>query len=168
MSPRHLLPLLLVAGALSGAAPAAAAPAPACTHGRPAVLTLCLINRVRAGHGLQRLRLDRRLRRVARDHSREMVARHYFSHASPAGLSSSDRIARSGWMRGRARWIVGENLAWRGAPAPPRAILRAWLHSPPHRHVLLEPAFRVAGIGVAPGTPFGPARGATYTADFGS
>jgi uncharacterized protein YkwD len=173
MLPRRLLPLLLVAGALSGAAPAAAAPPPACPPGlgaRPlTVHTLCLINRTRADHGLHRLRFDPRLRRVARGHSRDMVGHHYFSHASRSGLSSAERIARTGWMRGRDHWRVGENLAWRAAPASPRSVVQAWLDSPAHRHVLLEPSFRVIGIGIVRGTPFGEtAGGATYTADFGS
>jgi uncharacterized protein YkwD len=166
MLPRRLLPLLLAAGSLAAASPATAAP---CTHGQASAKTLCLINRVRADHGLSRLRLDRRLRRVAREHSRDMVVHRYFSHESRSGLSSADRIARAGWMRGRARWVVGENLAWRGAPAFPRAIVRAWLGSPSHRRILLEPAFRVAGIGIAAGTPVADVSGgATYTADFGS
>lgn len=73
------------------------------------VTTLCLINQVRADDGAPRLRLDPRLSRVARHR--------YFSHTSRAGLSSSERIARSGWMRGRRRWAIGENLAWRQRPA---------------------------------------------------
>jgi uncharacterized protein YkwD len=43
----------------------------------------------------------------------------------------------------------------------------AWLRSPAHRRVLLDRRFRVAGIGIARGTPFA-TPGATYTADFGS
>ena len=173
MLPKRLLPLLVTAAALAGAAPAAAAPPPACPPGHGArpltVKTLCLINRARGEHGLNLLRFDRRLRRAARRHARDMVVRHYFSHASPAGLSSSDRIARTGWMHGRGHWAVGENLAWRSSRATPRWVVRDWLRSPAHRHVLLEPAFRVIGIGIVPGTPFGGAAGgATYTADFGS
>jgi uncharacterized protein YkwD len=132
------------------------------------VQTLCLINRARAEHGLPVLRFDRRLRRAARRHSRDMVTHHYFSHASRSGLSSTDRIAGTGWMRGRGHWAVGENLAWRSASAFPHWVVRAWLRSRAHRRVF-EPSFRVIGIGVARGTPFRAATGGTtYTADFGS
>jgi uncharacterized protein YkwD len=131
------------------------------------VTTLCVVNEVRQAHGVPRLRPDRRLARVARKHSRDMVRNHYFSHTSPDGRSSSDRIAASGWMRGRKRWAVGENLAWHSAPAPPSASVEDWLNSPSHRRILLSRRYRVVGIGVASRTPSGDA-GTTYTADFGT
>jgi uncharacterized protein YkwD len=169
----RVLAVLLAVIAVCGAAPAAASPTPVCPPDRSAqplaVTTLCLINRSRARHRAPRVRLDRRLARVARCHTRDMVAHHYFSHTSRSGLSSSDRIARSGWMRGRGHWIVGENLAWHAGAPSPRSIVRAWLRSRAHRHVLLRPEYRVVGIGVVHATPFASARdGATYTADFGS
>ncbi len=154
-----VLPILLAAGALWTAP---------CPTAQPlTVTTLCLINHVRAEHGARELRLDPRLRRAAERHSRDMVAHRYFSHTSRSGLSSSGRIARTGWMRGRRRWTVGENLAWHNEPAGARWVVRAWLRSPEHRHVLLNRRYRVAGIGVSRGTPFA-TPGATFTADFGS
>lgn len=114
------------------------------------------------------LRPERRLGRAALGHSRDMVAQHYFSHTSRSGLSFSARIATTGWMRGRRHWTVGESLAWQPGRPAPRGVVLAWLHSPPHRRVLLHPAFRVVGIGIAPGTPTSGPGGATYTADFGS
>jgi uncharacterized protein YkwD len=161
-----VLPILLTATAAWAPGPAAAE-APACPAARPlTVTTLCLINHARAQQGAPRLRVDPRLRRAARRHSLDMVAHRYFSHTSRSGLSSSGRIARTGWMRGR-RWIVGENLAWRREPAGARSVVPAWLRSPEHRRVLLDRRFRVAGIGIARGTPFA-TPGATYTVDFGS
>lgn len=167
---KRLLPLLLAAGALWSAVPAAASAAPACPTAKPlTVTTLCHINKARADHGLRRLRFDQRLDRAARSHSRDMVANRYFSHTSRAGLSSSDRIAKTGWMRGRRRWTVGENIAWRMGDPSPGAVVRAWLRSRPHRRILLTRTFRVIGIGVASGTPVGSGGdGATYTADFGT
>ena len=154
-----VLPILLTAGALWTAPCPTPQPLP--------VATLCLINHVRAEHGAPELRLDPRLRRAAKRHARDMVAHRYFSHTSRSGLSSSGRIARTGWMRGRRRWITGENLAWHSEPAGARWVVRAWLRSPEHRHVLLNRRYRVAGIGVSRGTPFA-TPGATFTADFGS
>lgn len=158
-----LLPILLAATAALGPSQA-----PPCPEQRPlTVTTLCLVNHVRAAHGVPRLRLDPRLERVARRHSRDMVRNRYFSHTSPDGRSSSDRIAASGWLRGRKHWAVGENIAWRSGAARPSAIVGDWLNSPPHRRIMLSRRYRVAGIGIAARTPS--ARpGATYTADFGS
>ena len=133
----------------------------------PAATTLDLVNQVREAHGVPHVRLDPRLARVARRHSRDMVRNRYFSHTSPDGSSSSDRIAASGWMRGRERWAVGEDLAWRVGTVRPSEIVEDWLNSPSHRRVLLRRRYHVVGIGIAAGTPSGDS-GRTYTADFGS
>lgn len=169
----------LAACALAAGLPATASAASPCTAGRglPAQLgdtaldstTLCLINRERAAHGLRRLRLDSRLNRAARRHSRDMVAHHYFAHDSRRGAGFRARIARSGWMKGRSRWSVGENLArGTGTHATPRAIVNAWMRSAGHRHNILQPRFRVIGIGIHLGVPVGGRAGATYTTDFGT
>jgi uncharacterized protein YkwD len=129
--------------------------------------TLAELNRARATHHAPRLHADRRLARAAIRHSRDMVAHRYFAHASRSGRSPAGRVERTGWMRRRLRWAVGEDLAWRAGRPTPRAIVRAWMHSPPHRRILLDPAYRVVGIGVARGTPVG-SPGVTVTADFGS
>jgi uncharacterized protein YkwD len=162
----YIAGLLTIAAAL-GAEPAAASVCAAEKMQPLTVTTLCVINDARARHEAPRLRLDPKLAQAARAHARDMVAHRYFSHTSRQGLSSSARIARTGWMRGRRRWTVGENIAWRTGRPDPRAIVRRWLRSRPHRHVLLGRRYRVLGIGIAGGTPYG-AAGATYTADFGS
>jgi uncharacterized protein YkwD len=151
------------------ATPAATAQATALPRrADPAVATLREINRVRAARGLVALRRDPRLARAARAHSREMVARRYFGHRSADGTTFVMRIAATGWLQRRGRWHVAENLAWgTGRLAAPRAVVAAWMASRPHRRHLLEPTLRLAGIGVAQGTPF-TAAGATYTADLGS
>ena len=164
-----------IAVALISPAPAAAAcsgadspPAQLARHARELTVR-CLINEQRSAHGLRALRTDRRLASAARRHSADMVAHHYFAHDSRSGAPFSARIAKTGWMRKRRSWSVGENLAWgTGARATPRAIVEAWMASPPHRDTLLNRAYRVVGIGVALGAPVGDAGdGATYTADFG-
>jgi uncharacterized protein YkwD len=132
-------------------------------------MTLCLINVQRHSHGLPAVRLNPRLSQAARAHSRDMVRRRYFSHTTPEGMSFADRIRGTGYLRASRQWFVGENLAWgwRGRDSA-RRIVRAWMHSPPHREVILNPAFREVGIGIASGVPRPlPPGGATYTADFG-
>jgi uncharacterized protein YkwD len=159
-----LATVIVIAAVLAGVQPAGAA-----EPGSSGVL-LRLVNTVRAQHGAPPLRPDRQIARAAHDHSRDMVAQRYFAHVSRAGEGPIDRIAQTGWMRGRGRWRVGEDLAWgRGRAAAPAAIVAAWLASPTHRRVLLRRAYRVVGIGIVRGTPVdGPDRGVTYTADLGS
>jgi uncharacterized protein YkwD len=150
----------------------AAPPSCAVKHGgaQPAKRILCLVNAERAGHGRPALRMDVRLSQAARRHSADMVSHRYFAHVSPAGRNPAARVARTGWLKGRHRWLVGETLAWgSGRRAAPDAIFSAWMHSPPHRRALLDPRFCFVGIGIVAGIPVAAAgRGATYTADLGS
>ncbi len=161
--PLLAIALVLVACAV-GAPPAGAA------AGTRSAEVLRLLNAARAHHGAPPLRADRRLARAAAAHSRDMVANRYFAHRSRTGERPSRRIARTGWMDGRRRWHVGENLAWGTLrKARPAAIVAAWLRSPPHRRIMLGRRYRVVGVGVVRGLPFAGSRyGRTYTADFGS
>ena len=155
-----LASLAVLAAVLLPAAPSYA--------GGPSQSLLRALNAARVEHGVPPLRADRRLARAARAHSADMVARHYFAHETPAGERPCKRVARTGWLRGRRHWWVGENLAWGTASkGRPPAIVAAWLASPPHHRVMLRYRYRVVGIGVARGTPWS-SRGWTYTADFGA
>ena len=140
---------------------------------RITVAIRCLVNAERALRGLRPLRPDARLRRAARRHATDMVARGYFAHDTPSGRTLFARVRTAGYVRaGRpARYLVGENLAWgRGRRARPAAIVRAWLASPTHRRVLLTPRFEQLGIGVLVGVPVAGRRGtgATYATAFGA
>jgi uncharacterized protein YkwD len=131
--------------------------------------TLCELNAERRRHGLRPLLLSRTLSRAALRHSRDMVTRQYFAHTTPGGSTFVKRIRRSGYLRSRPHWIVGEDLAWGpGRWGSPAGVVRAWMHSPDHRRVILTPSFREVGIGLAWGAPQPfeePAM--TYTSDFG-
>jgi uncharacterized protein YkwD len=131
--------------------------------------TLCLINAERRSRGLRSVRPNARLSKAARRHSHDMVRRHYFSHTSPGGATMSQRIRRSGYLRRADSWLIGETLAWgTEAEGTARRVVRAWMHSPNHRKVILTRAFRDAGVGVAWGVPDRRlAGGATYTVDLG-
>jgi uncharacterized protein YkwD len=116
------------------------------------------MNRVRAAHGLGRLRIDAHLERAARSHSREMLADGVFTHGSFAS-----RMVR---FDVRAR-LAGENLAWgTGVDATPRAIVEAWLQSPEHRRNLLEATFTRVGVGCFVGAFLGNRDAHVVTADF--
>jgi uncharacterized protein YkwD len=129
--------------------------------------TLCVLNAQRTRRNLRPLRLNYRLSRAARRHSRSMARGRYFSHTSRGGASFVDRIRRTGYLARVRSWYVGENIAYgSGTLSSPASIGRAWMNSPPHRANILRASFREIGIGLASGTPAGE-RGATYTTDFG-
>jgi uncharacterized protein YkwD len=128
---------------------------------------LCLLNRQRAVRGLPPLSADHRLAKAALGHSKDMVAHRYFNHDSRSGAPFTTRIAATGWTHARQRYVVGENIGWGTRQlASPRAMVRGWMHSPEHRLNILEPRYRLIGIGVAFGTPVA-GNGATYSTDFG-
>jgi uncharacterized protein YkwD len=174
------LALALLLGAalaptVAGARPAACSSAHVAVVSRATVrqaqeATLCLLNRARAQAGLPRLRLNRRLSRAASRHSREMVRRHYFAHESANGRSAFDRIFAVHYVPRNSSWSLGENIGWGSLTlAQPIALVRMWMHSPPHRANILSRSFRDIGIGVAAGIPKRHGRrGATYTTDFGA
>lgn len=129
--------------------------------------TLCVLNAERVRHNLRPLRLNRKLARAARRHSRSMARHHFFSHNSRNGASFVDRIRGAGYLSGARSWSVAENIAYgSGNRSTPRAIGTTWMNSPPHRANILSPSYREIGIGLASGTPVG-GGGATYTTDFG-
>jgi uncharacterized protein YkwD len=105
---------------------------------------LALVNQARSEHGLRELSADPEAAEVARAHSRDMLARGYFSHVSPQGLTPFDRLQRAG-VRYRA---AGENLA-----LAPRVTVAhdGLMNSPGHRANLLNPRFGRVGIGIVDG-----------------
>jgi uncharacterized protein YkwD len=104
---------------------------------------LCLVNRTRAAAGLSPFRAERHLARAAARHAVDMGRHHYFAHNSLNGKSPLARARAAGWRGG-----VGEVIAWGCGPlSSPRATLRAWLNSPPHRAIILGGGHR-AGVGV--------------------
>jgi uncharacterized protein YkwD len=130
--------------------------------------TLCLINAQRHRHGLGSLHSNPKLRRAASHHSKDMVRRDYFSHFSPGGGSIQSRIGGSGYLRGARSFLFGEVIGGGTSQGgSPKGVVRAWMHSGPHRAAILNGAFRDLGIGVARGFPGTGSHGATFTVDFG-
>ncbi len=154
--------LVLLAGGLIAAS---------ATPARASVQTdmLALVNLTRAQRGLAEVTLQPALSKAAQTHSREMVARHFFSHDSPGGVSFAARIRRAGYGRsGYARWRVGEVLAWGAySSATPGAVFRGWMASPSHRAAILDSAWRDVGVGCAEGSYRGLSQVAFWTVDFG-
>ena len=115
------------------------------------------INQARKARGLRALRPVRPLRLAAVRHARFLARHGVLQHASADGSSFDRRIRRH-----LTALAVGETVA-RG-PSP-RWVVRAWLGSAHHRALLLEPSFRIVGVGVRAGG-FGAARTMYVTADF--
>jgi uncharacterized protein YkwD len=122
------------------------------------------VNRVRRAHGLRRVRLSGGLARVARRHSVAMLRHDQLSHSSFDGSSFTARLSRAG-RRGK----YGETLAWSpsGSGAGPRLVVRLWMQSATHRHVLLNRRLRRVGVARVHGR-LGAQRGHAITADFSS
>jgi uncharacterized protein YkwD len=120
----------------------------------------CLVGEERRDAGRPAWSSDGRLAAAADRHAEDMVERDYFAHVSPGGRDVLDRVRRTGWGEGRRRWRVGEVLAWgSGRLSTPRALVNSWMRSAPHREVILDARFDVAGVGVTRGAPGG-SRGA--------
>jgi uncharacterized protein YkwD len=136
--------------------------------GRIRTAILCLHNQIRSQRGLPTLRTNKRLRKAAVGHSRDMVANDYFEHTTPKGVTMVDRILRAHYVRADQGWSLGENLAWgTGSYATPRGAVDAWMNSEGHRENILRRAYREVGIGIVVGVPSTDGIGATYTLDFG-
>jgi uncharacterized protein YkwD len=129
----------------------------------------CLLNQQRAGQGRSATSPNHRLALAAGRHAADMVARHYFAHTSLGGSTFVDRIRRTGYLPSKGRWSAGEILAWAsGSQATPRGIVNAWMDSPEHRKILMDPTFSDVGVGVTFGAPQGGQGPAlTVDADFG-
>lgn len=89
---------------------------------------------------------------AARQHSGDMLARGFFSHVNPDGLSASQRLPH-----GYAQVLKqsGENI-WMGSGQNThdprylaRTIMTTLLGSPGHRQNLLDPGYTHMGVGVA-------------------
>jgi uncharacterized protein YkwD len=134
--------------------------------------TACLIDRARRAAHLHVLRANRSLQRVAARQSREMVLGDYFGDDSRSGQTPLQRIVATRYLRDTAQFSTAQNIGWgTDAQATPAAIVAAWMHSPPHREIILTEAFRDIGVGASPAAPAALAAGrvgATYTVEFGA
>jgi uncharacterized protein YkwD len=128
----------------------------------PEGAVLAIVNAERAKAGCGPLTIDARLAAAARKHSADMLARKYFSHVTPDGVTMAQRIDREGYRW----WAIGENIA--AGQREPADVMRAWMNSPGHRANILNCKFKQIGIGVA-GYPARNAPGRpVWTQDFGT
>lgn len=109
---------------------------------------LDLVNQERTKRGLKPLKWDPELVPVARNHSRDMFARGYFSHYTLEGKDPFDRMKAAGIKY----YTAGENLAL----GPTLKICHEGLmNSPGHRANILNPSYGRVGIGILDGGAYG-------------
>jgi uncharacterized protein YkwD len=111
---------------------------------------LFLTNQQRNRQKLRQFEPSPPLADVARAHSRDMLARDFFSHGNPEGLNPKDRVVKAG-LRFR---LVAENIystenGTTDAAEAASRIVTGWMKSPGHRRNILDPALEVLGVGVA-------------------
>ena len=104
------------------------------------------INVVRRSHGLPLLRVNAQLHRAAGGHSNAMGTYGFFAHESRDGTVFWKRVKRDYTESGYRTWTVGETLAFSSGSLDAAATVRMWMNSPPHRKVLLSPAWRDIGV----------------------
>lgn len=92
------------------------------------------LNRIRKANDLGALSLDPELSRVARSHTKQMVARRALFHSAPDKLG--ERVTN--WL------VLGENV---GAGGSVRGVVKRMMSSADHAANVLGPSFEHIGIG---------------------
>jgi len=90
---------------------------------------------------LKPLQWDPALARAAQAHAEQMVQHGELSHQYPGEPALAERAGRGGAHFS----TVAENIA---IAATPQTVEAEWMHSPPHRHNILDPRLTTIGIGL--------------------
>ncbi len=117
-----------------------------------------MINDERDRDGDAPLTMRDDLRRVARAHSEDMIARNFFDHTNPDNENPWDRMRAVGISWSSA----GENIAWNNYSNQAEIAIQGWMNSTGHRNNILNGGFTHTGMGVA----FDGAGGAYFTQVF--
>ena len=120
------------------------------------------INDFRAGRGLPTVTVSDPLTVAAKWMSADMSVHNYFAHTSLDGRAPVQRMNDAGYPAFQS--YTGEDLA--AGYTSTADVLAGWIASPAHYAVLVNPAYRVIGVGRSYGA--GTAYGWYWTADFGS
>jgi len=100
-----------------------------------------LTNKEREKQGLNPLKIDDELSKVAREKSRDMGANNYFSHDSPTYGSPFDMMKQYDITYRTA----GENIA--KGQRTPEEVVNGWMNSDGHRANILSGEFTHIGVG---------------------
>lgn len=107
---------------------------------------VALTNEERRRAGLAPLTVEPFLVAAARKQSTDMLARDFFDHVNPDGLTPQDRVEmESRSMIGSTR----ENIARESPPKnDAQGLVSGWMNSPGHRENILSPEITHIGVGV--------------------
>ena len=107
-----------------------------------------LINKQRTNNGLQPLKEDAEVQKVARIKAQDMVDNNYFSHTSPTYGSPFDMLKSFKISYNSA----GENIAGNSSNS---GAVNAWMNSSGHKANILNSSFNYTGIGVVSSPKYG-------------
>lgn len=107
-----------------------------------------LINKQRTNNGLEALKNDSEVQRVARIKAQDMVNNNYFSHTSPTYGSPFDMLKSFKISYKTA----GENIAGNSSNS---SAVTAWMNSSGHKANILNSNFNYTGIGVVSSPKYG-------------
>ena len=107
-----------------------------------------LINKQRTNNGLDALKNDSEIQRVARIKAQDMVYNNYFSHTSPTYGSPFDMLKSFKISYKTA----GENIAVNSSNS---SAVTAWMNSSGHKANILNSNFNYTGIGVVNSPKYG-------------
>src|SRR5690242_8671105 len=100
-----------------------------------------LINQARAQNRLPLLQEDVHLHAAARTHTRLMASQKILSHQLPGESVLLKRLA----LRGAYVYVAGETAAFNRSAD---AAQESFMHSPPHRTIILDSQYDLVGVGV--------------------
>ncbi len=107
---------------------------------------LQLVNLERAQIDLSPVIVSPALTKIAEDYACHLVEGGYFGHEDPkTGHGALERAVAAKYMF----YAIGETLAAGHLTAAD--VMKAWMGSPPHRDVILDPTWREIGIAVRTG-----------------
>ena len=107
-----------------------------------------LINKQRTNNGLQALKIDNEVQKVARIKAQDMVDNNYFAHESPT-YGSPFQMLKSFKISYKT---AGENIA---ANSSNSGAVNAWLNSSGHKANILNSSYNYTGIGVVSSKKYG-------------
>ena len=107
-----------------------------------------LINKQRTNNGLQALKIDNEVQKVARIKAQDMVDNNYFAHESPT-YGTPFQMLKSFKISYKT---AGENIA---ANSSNSGAVNAWMNSSGHKANILNSSYNYTGIGVVSSKKYG-------------
>jgi uncharacterized protein YkwD len=129
--------------------------------------TLCLVNKARTDAGVTALKLNSDLTRMAKHHTKTMLAQNCLKHRCAGEPSLPKRLKGSGYLDTAVKWAYAEDL---GYESTPRQMVSRWLNTVLDSKNLLSPTYGDVGIAPARGaadTGVNDSAFETYTIDLG-